>query len=168
MNIVKGQNNNIIFESSKFYELFKSHRHFGLIASQELKRAERYCSFLSLLTLNVDFTDDLQFPIQTETGVFLKIDDLQDELHRIICKTLRETDYASGFESGRIGILLVETSRDGAEVLLKRLKSVLDYLLDSISVDLTKLEYRSLIVSFPNEGANRQDFQEVLKTFIDK
>ncbi|MBD3170073.1 MAG: hypothetical protein GF307_11365 [candidate division Zixibacteria bacterium] len=168
MNVINGQNNNIIFEESKFYELFKSHRHFGLIGSQELKRAERYCSFLSLVTIQIEFGDNLQFPIATETGAILIIDDLQDELHRIICKTLRETDYVSGFESGKIGILLVETSRGGAEVLLKRIKSVLDSFLDSISLDSNSLNYKTLIVSFPNEGANRQDFQEVLNSFIDK
>ena len=58
---------------SDLEEIYKSHRLFGLQALKELKRAERYCEFLSLVILDLGtqvlrLSDDFRVDIDHAVG----------------------------------------------------------------------------------------------------
>ena len=94
------------------------------------------------------------------------MDELHEGLRRLICRSVRVTDYVSGVENDKIGLLLSETSKDGAGVLQKRLKGIIDGFLAPYNEkdDFWNISY--FIVSFPDEAHNRNEFIETIREFI--
>jgi len=81
-------------------------------AGIELKRAERYSVFVSLIVLDLNFTKDL---IGEESR------ELMEEIERLARLNVRTCDYVSLVESHCLCLLYPETSRQGAEVAARRL-----------------------------------------------
>jgi GGDEF domain-containing protein len=144
-----------------FDRLVSDHRHFSALARRELKRSERYCSFLSLIRIRMEELDERlerKFPA----------DESQWELFReniagIIRSCVRSTDVVSDVERGTLGLLLVETPSDGAETLSRRLR-------DSIAAHFKRSgEYMSSVglqiehVTFPSP--NNGSFERILSSF---
>ncbi len=93
----------------------RSHRGFAIRAAQELARAERYRTFVSLIIVRgaVDGTSSTT---------------ILDELQPIIHADSRITDLVSGVENDSFAILLIETDPDGADIFCKRLEFQIDLL----------------------------------------
>ncbi|UCD95239.1 MAG: hypothetical protein JSU69_04100 [Candidatus Zixiibacteriota bacterium] len=89
----------------------------------ELKRAERYRIFLSLVTFNIgpilDLAGDQALRNEVEKTRFL------DGLHRTVQRSVREVDSLSDSGSVKIGLLLPETPRQGAEAAARRISETL-------------------------------------------
>jgi hypothetical protein len=89
----------------------------------ELKRAERYRIFLSLVTFNIgpilDLAGSRMLRDEEERTKFL------DGLHRTVKRSIREVDTLSDSGSGKIGLLLPETPRQGAEAAARRVSDTL-------------------------------------------
>ena len=91
--------------------------------SYELKRAERYRYFVSLIVLNIGPILDLG-----GNGALKEEKDRTRfiiELNKILDSTVREVDSISNHQRTRIGLLLPETSRQGAESAARRITSTL-------------------------------------------
>lgn len=89
----------------------------------ELKRAERYRIFLSLVVFNVgpilDLAENGVFEDETKRAKFLM------DLRGVIRDCAREVDLTSELGSAKIGLLLPETSRQGAEAATRRISETL-------------------------------------------
>src|SRR3972149_6918827 len=81
-------------EREEMDQFYKNHRNFGLRAKHELKRAERYCEFLSLLI--VDLSSLSKFAKRGALKNYRRIEVLSQELEALIQESVRETDLVSG------------------------------------------------------------------------
>jgi GGDEF domain-containing protein len=107
-------------EREEMDQFYKKHRNFGLRAKHELKRAERYCEFLSLLI--VDLSSLSKFAKRGALKSYRRMEVLSQELEALILKSVRETDLVSGIEDHKLLLLLSETPKEGARSLAKRLE----------------------------------------------
>ena len=146
-------------------EVFSSHRTFGLQALRELKRAERYCEFLSLVIL------DLAELLKSKPRFFARLSGGQlnrtfSELRGYITRSVRETDLVSGFEEHRLGLLLAETPQEGAKSLAKRLDEGIKYFLKE------KLEFAAAVpiplkvISYPDKVKGREEMYSSIQEFL--
>jgi|SRR3972149_758004 len=149
-----------------FEELFKSHRNFGLQALKELKRAERYCEFLSLVIL------DLASLAESRPKFLAKFSPLQrggylKELREFISSSVRETDLVSGFEENRLGLLLAETPQEGAKSLAKRLEEGIRFFLREKLQLTSPVPLPLKIVSYPDKLKGKEEIHATIQEFID-
>ncbi len=82
----------------------------------ELKRAERYRIFISLIVLDVGFVDST-FPEQSST--------IMDDIVSLVQKHIRAIDNVSVLQPYKLGLLFPETTRQGAEIASKRITEVI-------------------------------------------
>ncbi|MCP4634364.1 MAG: hypothetical protein GY855_15665 [candidate division Zixibacteria bacterium] len=151
---------------AKYFELFKSHAHFGLKVRQELKRAERYCEFVSLITINIQRENRIESEFDNSESGFDIIERMQEGLRKLICRSIRITDYVSGIENDMMGLLLVETSKEGASVFLERLKSIINGYLSPYYSEECPTDISYLTVSFPDENHDKNEFAHTIREFI--
>jgi len=95
----------------------------------ELKRAERYRIFLSLVVFNmgpvVDSAGNGSFTTDEKRSEFLR------EIKQVVKDAVREIDAVSDTKMIKIGLLMPETSRQGAEAVAQRLtKELNDHIAD--------------------------------------
>ncbi len=137
-------------------DFFRSFKHFGLRARQELTRAERYCEYLSCLTITM--TSSGRISEAAEILNYHNQQEMLEGLRRVIKRSIRQTDVASGFDENRIALLLVETPRNGAKALSNRLQeNIQNFLLSNVaSEEDWKVSFT--IVSFPDNVNTKEDF----------
>ena len=146
-------------------EVFSSHRTFGLQALRELKRAERYCEFLSLLTL------DLAELLKSKPKFFAHLSGHQLnqaylDLRDFITRSVRETDLVSGFEEHRLGLLLAETPQEGAKTLAKRLEEGIKYFLKEKLEFSASLPVPLKVISYPDKVKGREEMYSSIQEFL--
>ncbi|OGC79316.1 MAG: hypothetical protein A2145_02500 [candidate division Zixibacteria bacterium RBG_16_40_9] len=148
-------------EIENLNSLFTSHQTFGLRALQELKRAERYSEFVSLIL--IDLEKGLGVLSKKQKQAFLAYD-WEKDVYDLVKKEVRQTDVISGFENKKMALLLTETSQDGAKALAKRLSE--EILLHLAAERKKLLDPRTLmkIVSFPDKEKGKEKFLSVVET----
>lgn len=101
----------------------KAESEFAEHIGYELKRAERYRYFVSLVVFNVGPIIDLggngQLRLEGQRTDFV------DQVRNVISKIAREVDAVSDRNNTKIGLLLPETSRQGAEAAARRISNSL-------------------------------------------
>ncbi len=85
-------------------------------ADLELKRAERYRLFVSLLVLDLSFVSGLDGCQSPE---------LEGELLQVVQGNIRVVDNVSILADHKVVLLLPETSRQGAEIAARRLSELI-------------------------------------------
>lgn len=96
-------------------------------ARQELSRAERYCLFLSMILIDMNDLSRAIANRQNPEGIDLQA--ICKDVEKNLRESLRASDVVAPCNENRIGLLLMETSRSGLEVVKKRVDSfVRDYL----------------------------------------
>jgi hypothetical protein len=102
----------------------KAETEFAEHIGYELKRAERYRYFVSLVVFNVGPIIDLggngQLRLEGQRTDFV------DQVRNVISKIAREVDAVSNRNNTKIGLLLPETSRQGAESAARRISDSLN------------------------------------------
>lgn len=93
-------------------------------AMEEIKRAKRYPTFVSMVQFDISHINS-----EGEIENFESLDQFYSNLLNLVMRSVRDTDLVSPLSLGKIAILLVETPRDGAYVLLERLKKTIKYFL---------------------------------------
>jgi GGDEF domain-containing protein len=136
--------------------LYRSHRNFALRAEEELKRAERYSEFLSLII--IDLKSLKRFSAKGMSKHYKNQKDFFIDLERFIKKSVRETDIVSGFEDDKLGLLLSETPEAGADCLVKRLNESLNYLVSNSFEIPQEWQPCYEILSFPEKEDARERF----------
>lgn len=136
--------------------LYRPHQIFGLRAHEELKRAERYADFLSLVI--IDITSLIKFARKYGVQDLVAPNELLGNLESMIRKSVRETDIISGFEKNRLGLLLFETPLDGANCLAKRLgERIKDFVSGSVKTpQLWQVPME--VASFPEKENSEKTF----------
>lgn len=111
----------------------------------ELKRASRYRTFISLII--IDLSSLNSFDEDTTPTL--------EELTTAVRSNIRETDEAATLDGNRIGLLVPETSRQGAEIAARRIHEVVKTRLNGIVSLNGTHPVRLEIASFPDAGGNR-------------
>ncbi len=117
-------------------------------AEKELKRAERYLSFVSLITFEC-------VPIN-EIGN----EKLKEKAGEVVERCVRETDLVGISDSNGIAVLLVETPRRGAEKAAERIATQLTELC------LKEKGKNKLVIkvhSFPEDPQGKENFLAALE-----
>lgn len=142
-------------------DVYNTRDHFLARVGQELKRAQRYLNFLSYVdidTTRLHKSGEVEF--SNQNSEFYK------NIKRHIRSCVRQTDIISGFNDGKICLLLVDTSRKGAEVLKKRLQQSIKYFLhETVNSPLN----RRMVIksgSFPDEGITPNLFYEKISSIL--
>ena len=91
-------------------------------ALEEINRARRYLSFVSLVSFDISHIKQ-----DDEIENFDSIRTFHDAVRGLISDSIRETDLVSTVHDGKISVLLVETPKEGAEVFSERLKKTIKY-----------------------------------------
>jgi len=105
------------------------HNKFVDQVDMELKRAERYSVFMSIVILDLSF---LETYLEKEESEPVKA--VLDEVR----ESIRIMDFVSPLEGNKIGVLFPETARQGAEIAGRRISEMIrDHFskLDKISLD---------------------------------
>lgn len=138
--------------------------HFRDLALLELKRAERYRNFLSLLVLNLSefLTSAGRRKINSdeETEVFIR------SLIGRIKNSARETDMISNIGDSRLVMLLPETDSQGAEVAGERMRELLsEFLAEFLDSDY-HFEVPVEVASFPDSRVEERSFKSRLMDLL--
>jgi len=128
---------------------------FGKFAHQlnlELKRAERYRIFVSLLLVD----------LSKIKGIDANKIPTADEFVRSIRPQMREIDVVSEVNGNRVGVLLPETSRQGAEVVARRVGDLVKTVVGDIIQESTDVAVSIEMASYP-DAAGARSLEEYLK-----
>jgi len=143
-------------------KLYNSSENFISRANQELRRAQRYLDFISYLSVDTSHLDN------NELGDTRAGNDFYRKLRRHIRTSIRQTDIISGFNNGKICILLVDTSGEGASIVSDRLQENIRYFLHEIinSPKNWKVEIKS--ACFPTDSATPADVLKDIRAILGK
>jgi len=122
--------------------------------AQELKRAERYCEFLSLVL--IDASSVLADQSSQKKAKVLK------SMGDLIEKTVRATDVLASLGRSRLALILTETPKEGAFRLAGRLSERIASI--SLPEELGAFKGETInigIASFPEDGKNQEDLLQV-------
>ncbi|MCD6163445.1 MAG: diguanylate cyclase [candidate division Zixibacteria bacterium] len=142
-------------------ELYKERDNFLSRVQQELKRAQRYLSFISFIkidTTRFNKTGDIEIPnLNSETSRRMKT---------LLRKTIRQTDIISGFNDGKICILLVETQKDGADIVKNRIQESIKYFLHEMFDSPMNWRVDIRLGSFPDNKSTPNSFYDSIRTSL--
>lgn len=93
-------------------------------ATEEIRRAKRYLTFISLVLMDVSHINS-----SGEIENFPNLNQFHISLQDLVRKSIRETDLISSDGFGKIAILLIETPKEGAMAFSERLKKTVRYFL---------------------------------------
>ncbi len=134
--------------------IYENSDNFLARASQELKRAQRYLTFVSYLSLEgmeVVLDTDPEFPAN---------------LRRHIRSSIRQTDIISGLNNGRLCILLVETGIEGAEIVGRRLEETIRMFLKDSETAQPRRRITINKGSFPDNQTSPNTILKRMKSII--
>jgi|GEM_PF-1533706 len=134
--------------------IYENSENFLARASQELKRAQRYLTFVSYLTL--EGVEDI-----SDTDP-----DFRTNIRKYIRSSIRQTDIVSGLNNGRLCILLVETGIEGADIVGRRLEETIRMFLKESE---TAGPRRTITInkgSFPDNQASPNTILKRMKSII--
>ncbi|UCE23237.1 MAG: hypothetical protein JSU74_07985 [Candidatus Zixiibacteriota bacterium] len=124
----------------------------------ELKRAERYRIFVSVIVLDVGFVQS-SFPNQTSS--------VMTELRSVIQKNVRAIDNVSLLTPSKLGLLFPETTRQGAEIASRRISDLVRTRLS----ELSNQDYEQVIplemASYP-DAAGAKSITDFLREYSEK
>ncbi len=129
--------------------------------SQELKRAQRYLSFVSYLnidTKHLGVNED-----SSNGGISLEV---YDKIRQHIRNSIRQTDIVSGFQDGRVSVLLVETNKPGAEIVRNRLQQSIKYYLHEIVESPMNWKVNIKTGSFPDDEHTPNSFYQKINSTL--
>ena len=144
-------------EKIEMDKLYSDPRAFKVRALEEVRRAKRYATFVSLVAVDmghIDSADDVEN--------FGNLNDFMVSMRKLIRVSVRETDLLSIANAGKILILLLDTPREGALALSERLKVTLRYFMCNNVKSPLNWKVPIKEYSFPNAPEDEQDIVSFL------
>jgi GGDEF domain-containing protein len=138
--------------------MYHGNDYFKNRALEEIQRVKRYPSFVSLL-----FFDLSHINSDSDLENFESLDKFYLALKELIKNSVRETDLISNIYSGKIALLLVETPKNGAEVLSERLKKSIKYFLCNNTKSPLNWRVSARENSFPCSDKDESGFINVIQ-----
>jgi hypothetical protein len=129
-------------------------------ALEEIRRARRYPSFVSLIQLDISHINS-----EREIENFDNIEKFHENLLDLVGRSVRDTDLISNHGTGRITLLLIETPREGARTLLERLKKTIRYFLCNNTKSPVNWRVPSRECYFPGSKDNGDDFLATIEDY---
>jgi len=132
-------------------------RTFVARVGEELHRAERYRIFIALTILDLNPVADL-IAGSSEPEVL-------SDLEQTVSQSIRSCDYVSFVDNRCLGLLFPETSRQGAEVAIKRVTQLIQDELSRLTSRPVKQVIPAELASYPDAAGTRtisqflEDFQ---------
>jgi len=126
-------------------------------ANEELRRARRYATFVSLIAIDLSHIDD-----EGEIENFSGFDEFMLSMQKLVRNSIRETDLLSASGNKGIYILLIETPGEGAQAVSQRLQSSLRYFICNNIRSPIKWRAPMKSYSFPQSIAGQPDLQSLL------
>lgn len=124
----------------------------------ELKRAERYRIFISLLVLDLSFI---------ESELADNQDAIKEEILDAVAKEIREIDLVSVLNDSKLALLFPETNRQGAEIASKRITEAIKKNLADKKQEAAEKLITMEMSSFP-DAAGVRSISEFLKEYSEK
>ena len=124
----------------------------------ELKRAERYRIFISLIIFDVSFIESF-FPDKSSS--------VKTELAETVGKHIRAIDDISYLGSGKLGLLLPETTRQGAEIASRRITEVVKTKLSEMNNSKRFDQIISLEMASYPDAAGAKSIDDFLREYTD-
>ena len=124
----------------------------------ELKRAERYRIFLSMVVFDFSFLSEI--PPQ-------KSKEIIDKIRGITHKNVRSSDIISQFGKQYLALLFPETSRQGAELTSRRLADEIKRGIGELMPEKSEKAINLEMSSFPDTGGAKT-IEDFLKDLIQK
>ena len=146
--------------SDGFHDLVADHRNFKAMVRQELKRSERYCSFVSLVKVSLDGLRDRlarKFPADSAQS-----DTFVSQLSYLVRSMVRCTDIVSSLDRDKIMLLLVETPGDGAAAFARRLSESLSDYLQKTGEFTSSVDFKIDFGTFPE--SEDSSFDQILSS----
>jgi two-component system cell cycle response regulator len=131
-----------------------SQAYFDRRFTQELRRAERYCEFLSLVLIDAS-------SVLADQSAQIKSKALR-RLGSLIKDAVRVTDILTSLGKHRLALILTETPKEGAFHLAERLSEKIAG--TALPAELKALRDEPVnigIASFPEDGGSRDDLLQV-------
>jgi len=107
----------------------------------ELKRAERYSIFMSLVVFDISFLKE---------NLEINFEKTSIDLYNLISKKVRVIDIISLLGDNQIALLFPETNRQGAEIVSKRVNQVIKDSVTSIGYNKKDYMIPMEIASYPD------------------
>lgn len=126
-------------------------------AMEEIKRARRYPTFVSMILLDISHINS-----SSEIENFENLEQFYSNLLGLVGRSVRDTDIISPLSGGRIAILLVETPQEGTYALLERLKKTVKYFLCNNTKSPANWRVPSKESFFPAIRGNSRDLLTAL------
>lgn len=137
--------------------MFDKNEYFRTRALEELHRVRRYPSFVSLLSFDLSHINTSE-----EIENFESLEQFYSALRELITHSIRETDLISDIHNGKIAILLIETPKEGATILLDRLKKSVKYFLCNNTKSPANWRVPSRETSYPDQNKDENNFMSAL------
>lgn len=131
-----------------------SQAYFERRLAQELRRAERYCEFLSLVLIDVS-------SVLVEQSSQRKAKVLKS-MGGLIGESIRATDILASLGKNRLALMLTETPKEGAFCLAERLSEMISS--TTLPEELSAFQGETInigIASFPEDGNDQEDLLQV-------
>lgn len=142
--------------------IFSDHKEFASFVRHELKRSERYCSFVSMLTVRIDrLSDRLKKKYPADTAL---ISDYFARIAEIVRSSVRSTDVVSDIKRDTMGLLLIETPQEGAVAVANRLSGNLSEFLERLGGIAPGVDLAVDIASYP--GRDNAAIRRMLDEFV--
>lgn len=122
-------------------------------ANRELKRAERYRSFLSLVVFNL--SGFLSTVGQRKINSPDEIDRFLAGLVERVVEGARESDLVSALDNARLVLLLPETDDEAAAVAAGRFQTLISEYLGALAGTDYRFEVPLEVISFPGRSDQR-------------
>lgn len=140
-------------------EMHIEKKHFLSRVQQELKRAQRYLSFISFIKIDTN---------RFSKGEEIESDELNSEIYlkirKLVRKTIRQTDIISGFNKGKICVLLIETQKNDADIVKNRLQESIKYFLHEMFDSPMNWRVDIHLGSFPDDKNTPNSFYDSIRT----
>ena len=124
----------------------------------ELKRAERYRIFISLIVLDVDLIKTV-FPRQSES--------ILNDVMSLVQKHIRAIDNISLLSPYKLGLLFPETTRQGAEIASKRISELIRNKLSELNDEKLDQVIPLEMASYP-DAAGAKSITDFLQEYSEK
>lgn len=139
--------------------LYSDIRTFKARALEELRRAKRYATFVSLVMIDLSHVDS-----NDEIENFGNFDDFILSARKLVRSSIRESDLVTTSSRHLILVLLLDTPKEGASALSERLKKNLRYFMCNNIKSPLNWRVPTREYYFPGDADNKFSIQ----TFFDQ
>ncbi len=136
-------------------DLTKLHnlRYLDIVLTNEIKRAKRFNSYLSLLFIDIDYFKNINDTYGHRVG-----SKALAELGQILKDTVREIDVVVRYGGDEFTILLIETNSAGAAIIAERIRTEVEEHIflaeEGLSISLT---ITTGVATYPESAADKEE-----------